>query len=77
MTLTGSYKVALATSGGVAGALLNALQRGYGPEWVDAFPRRLEALSLAEVNAAIRQHLDPAKMVTVMAGTLPEAKETK
>jgi zinc protease len=77
VTLTGSYKVALATSGGVAGALLNALQRGYGPEWVDAFPRRLEALSLAEVNAAIRQHLDPAKMVTVMAGTLPETKEAK
>ena len=31
-TLTGSYKVTLSTTSGLASALLNALQRGYGPE---------------------------------------------
>ncbi|MDO8541388.1 MAG: pitrilysin family protein [Opitutaceae bacterium] len=71
VTLTGSYKVALATTGGLAGTLLNALQRGYGPEWVDEFPRRLQALTLEQVNAAIRKHLNPENMVVVMAGTLP------
>ena len=75
VTLTGSYKVALATTSGLAGTLLNALQRGYGPEWVDEFPRRLQSLTLAEVNAAIKRHLDPDKMVTVMAGTLPGEKK--
>ena len=74
VTLTGSYKVALATTGGVAGTLLNALQRGYGPEWVDEYPRRLEALTLAEVNAAIKESLAPDRMVTALAGTLPEVK---
>ena len=74
VTLTGSYKVTLATTGGVASALLNALQRGYGPEWVDEYPRRLQALTLEEVNSAIKKFVDPAKMVTVMAGTLPEKK---
>ncbi len=74
VTLTGSYKVALATTGGVASALLNAVQRGYGPEWVDEYPRRIEALTLAEVNAAIKTRLKPDAMVTVLAGTIPEAK---
>jgi zinc protease len=73
VTLTGSYKVTLATTGGLAGALLNALQRGYGPEWVDEYPRRLQALTLEQVNGAIKKFVDPDKMVTVMAGTLPEA----
>jgi zinc protease len=74
VTLTGSYKVQLATTGGVAGMLLNALQRGLGPEWVDEYPRRLEALTLEQVNAAIKKYLAPDKMVTVLAGTLPAAK---
>ncbi|MDP3069485.1 MAG: pitrilysin family protein [Opitutaceae bacterium] len=74
VTLTGTHQVTLATTGGVASALLNALRRGYGPEWIDDYPRQLQALTLAEVNAAIRQRLDPDKMVTVLAGTLPAAK---
>ncbi|HUR57179.1 MAG TPA: pitrilysin family protein, partial [Opitutaceae bacterium] len=73
VTLTGSYKVALSTTGGLASTLLNTLQRGYGPEWVDEFPRRLQALSLDQVNAAIKTYVDPAKMVTVTAGTHPDA----
>ena len=72
VTLTGSYKVTLATTGGLASSLLNALQRGYGPEWVDEYPRRLQALTLEQVNAAIKKYVAPEKMVTVLAGTLPE-----
>jgi zinc protease len=75
VTLAGSYKVALATTGGLAAALLNAGARGYGPEWVDEFPERLRALTLAEANAAIRKFIDPDKMITVLAGSLPETKK--
>lgn len=71
VTLTGSYKVALSTTGGLAGTIMNAIQRGAGPEWVDEFPRRLQSLTLQEVNAAIKKFLNPETMVTVMAGTLP------
>ena len=71
VTLTGSYKVQLATTGGLAATLLNALQRGFEPEWVDEFPRRVQALTLAEVNGAIKKHLHVDTMVTVMAGTIP------
>jgi zinc protease len=70
VTLTGSYKVNLATTSGLANTLLNALQRGYGPEWVDEYPRRVQALQLAEVNAAIKRYLQPDTMVTVTAGSV-------
>jgi zinc protease len=73
VTLTGTYKVALATTGGLANTLLNALQRGYGPGWVDEYPRRLQALTLEQVNAAIRRELHPDRMAIVLAGTLPAA----
>jgi len=71
VTITGSYKVQLSTTGGLASGLLNAAQRGYGPGWLDEFPRVIQRLTLAEVNAAIKNHLHPDRMITVMAGTLP------
>ena len=73
-TLTGSYKVALSTTTGLASTLLNALQRGYGPEWVDEYPRRLQALTLEEANAAIKKFINPDKMIVVLAGTLPSVE---
>ena len=44
------------------------------PEWVDEYPRRLQALTLEQVNATIKKYLNPDKMVTVLAGTLPAGK---
>ena len=35
---------------------------------------RIGALTKAQVNGAIKQHLDPEKMVLVKAGTVPGAK---
>jgi zinc protease len=69
-TLTGSYKVTLSTTTGLATALLNALQRGYGPEWLDEYPSRIQALTLDAANASIKKFIDPQKMVLVQAGTL-------
>ena len=77
ITLTGSYKVTLSTTEELAGALLTALQRGRGPEWIDEYPRQLQALTLDDVNAAIRRHLDPDRMVMVSAGTLPAPAASK
>ncbi|MBI5691412.1 MAG: insulinase family protein [Verrucomicrobia bacterium] len=74
VTLTGSYKVTLATTSGLANSLLNAVQRGFGPEWVDDYPQKIESLTLADVNAAIRRLLHPDRMVTVLAGSIPAGK---
>jgi len=70
VTLAGSYKVTLSTTEELAGAVLGAVERGYGPEWVDDYLDRLQAVSLDAVNAAIRKHVQPDRMILVRAGTL-------
>lgn len=72
--LIGAYKVGLATTNGLASQILATLDRGYALDWLDEYPRRLEALTAEQVNAAIRRHLDPAKMTLALAGTLPAEK---
>jgi zinc protease len=68
--LVGSYQVSLATTGGLAAALQQAILRGYPVSWLDDYPRAIDALTLEEVNRAIKKHIDPAKMVLVKAGTV-------
>jgi len=70
-SLIGSFKVDLATSDGMAGALLTTVNRGYGINWLDDFPVHVKALTLEQVNAAIRKYLKPDQMILVKAGTLP------
>lgn len=72
--LTGSFKVGLATTDGMANTILSTLQRGYDLKWLDEYPAKVEALTLPEVNGAIKKHLDPEKMVLVKAGTVPDAQ---
>jgi zinc protease len=70
-SLIGSFKVDLATSDGMASALMAAVNRGYDLNWLDDFPLRVNALTLEQVNAAIRKYLWPDQMILVKAGTLP------
>jgi len=44
--------------------------------YLDAFPRRIEQVSVAQVRAALARHIDPAAMATVIVGA-PEAGEAK
>jgi zinc protease len=71
--LIGSFKVELATTDGMAGALLTAVNRGYEVAWLDEFPLRIKALSPEQVNGAIRKYLRPDGMVLIKAGTLSVA----
>lgn len=75
--LVGSFKVGLATTDGMAGALLNAIHRGYDVDWLDRYPKKIQSLTTAEVNAAIKQHLKPDAMYMVKAGTIPGATPAK
>ncbi len=71
--MIGGYHVSLATTSGVANTILATIQRGYDLSWLDRYPTAVDALSLAEVNAAIKSHLNPASMVLVEAGSIPAA----
>lgn len=68
--LVGEFKVALATTDGLSAALLNAVERGYGPAWLDDYPKKISALTLPEVNGAIKKYLKPESMFLVKAGTV-------
>ena len=68
--LVGTYKVSLATTEGMAGALLSAVHRGYDVNWLDQYPEKIGALTTEQVNAAIKKHLKPDDMVLIKAGTV-------
>lgn len=74
--VAGGYKVRLATTGGMAGTILSTLNAGKPLSFVDDYPNQVAALTLEQVNAAIKRHLDPATMLVVEAGTVgtPPAK---
>lgn len=67
---TGSYKVNLATSTGMAAQILTFVQRGYDISYMDNFPMLVNKLTLDEVNSAVKKYINPDAMVTVMAGSV-------
>ncbi len=70
-TLTGLHVVAMATTGGLAARLLVNAERGFDVGYLDQYPGLLRSLSAADVTAALRRHVRPGDLHTVVAGTLP------
>ena len=69
--LIGTFKVSLATTDGLSNALLDTIHRGYEVKWLDEYPQRINALTLEQVNGAIKKHLQPEKMTIIKAGDIP------
>lgn len=70
--ITGSYKVQLVTTNGMASQILSFVERGFDPAYMDEYPELVNALTLNQVNEVIKKYIDPDKMVTVVAGTVTE-----
>lgn len=68
--IVGGYFVGLSTTAGVANTILTSLQRGYDLTWLDRYPDAVKALTRAQVNGAIKAHLNPATMILVEAGSV-------
>jgi zinc protease len=64
----GSFKVALSTNAGLAEALWNAEFYRLGTDYVDRYPQLVAAVTLTEVNAAIRKYFRPEQLTIVIAG---------
>jgi len=69
-SISGKFLISLETTGGLAGQLLDCVECGFDLTWLDELPAKVNALTLDQVNGAIKKHLDPAKMATIKAGTL-------
>jgi zinc protease len=68
--MAGAHQVRLATSRGLAAAILEVVERGMEPSWIDEYPAKIKALSLDQVNEALRRRLSADKMITIKAGSL-------
>ena len=62
------YPMALETLAGVAGSIDRALRWGRGLDWVSEYPVRVAALTVEDVNRAIRRHFDPERFAVVLLG---------
>ncbi len=72
LTMVGKFKV---TSGLNTGALASRLiyveDEKLGLEFLDRYAERVEAVTVDQVNAALRKYIHPEKMSVAMAGGLP------
>jgi predicted Zn-dependent peptidase len=74
-TITGSYTVGLATTQRLAQSILTNAERGFDMTYMDRFPEEIEALTLDEVNEAVRTHIRPDAIHEALAGVMPEPAE--
>jgi zinc protease len=66
----GSRQVQLASLRAVASLVGELSAQGMDLQAIDNFAAKVQAITLDEVNAAIKKYFDPAKLVTVIAGTV-------
>ena len=71
--LIGEFQLGLATTDGLADTILTTVHRGQSLDTIDDFAARVNALTPAAVNGAVKKYLDPEKMVLIKAGTIPGA----
>lgn len=64
----GSFKVSLATNAGLSRALWNAEFYGLGLDYIDRYPQIIQAVTVEEVNAAIRKYFRPDHLTVVVSG---------
>jgi len=69
-TITGVYKVALSTTGGMAAQLLSLAQRNIKMDFLDQYPDKINALTLDEINGAIKKYINPDNLHIIVAGSI-------
>ncbi|MEX1055030.1 MAG: insulinase family protein, partial [Rhodothermales bacterium] len=70
-TIVGSFKVGLATTGGLASTLLKNAERGFDVGYLDRFPLEVDSVTLEQTNEVLSRHLHPDEMHVAMAGMVP------
>ena len=68
--LIGEYKVQLATTNGLVNQILNIVQRGLDVAFIDKYPDIINALTLDQVNSAVKKYINPDKVDIVVAGSV-------
>jgi zinc protease len=69
-SIAGKFLIGLETTSGLANALLDCVESGFDLTHLDEFPAKVNALTLDEVNVAIKKYIDPSKLALIKAGTM-------
>jgi len=69
-SMIGSFKIGLATNGGLASQLAATELFGLGVKYLDEYPSLVSLITKADVDAAIRKYIHPEVATTVVAGTI-------
>jgi len=70
-TIAGSYQVRLATTGGLASAILQQMEEGRSMSYLDEYPSRVRGTTLEAVNGALGDYFEPNRLFMAVAGTMP------
>jgi zinc protease len=65
---TGRHQLRLTTLHELAAKIGEFAALGLSLDGIDNYPAQVRAITVADVNAAIKKHLHPESMVTVIAG---------
>lgn len=71
-SLIGAFKIGLSTTQGMARNILAVIQRGDQPSYIYEYPAMLQAVTLEQVNAAIKKYIDVDKLIIIEAGSLDQ-----
>ena len=74
-TLTGSYRVGFDTTGGLASGILSAVVDWGDLSYVDTQPEKINAITLEQVNSAIKTYISIEALYQVAAGSIDENGE--
>eukprot|EP00026_Physarum_polycephalum_P002401 Phypoly_transcript_02407.p1 GENE.Phypoly_transcript_02407~~Phypoly_transcript_02407.p1 ORF type:complete len:908 (+),score=192.75 Phypoly_transcript_02407:68-2791(+) len=69
-TISGTYKVNLATTGGLATAILDNAERGYKMEFLDNYPNMINNIPFTKVNEAIKKFAKRENLLICVAGSV-------
>ncbi|MBX7150355.1 insulinase family protein [bacterium] len=73
--ISGTFKVSLSTTAGMANSILALARRNVPMVWLDEYPQKVNVLTLKEVNDAIKKYVVKENIYTVVAGSVDEKLE--
>ena len=68
--MVGKYKVMLSDARALASRLASNIEKGYDVDYLYTFSDKVEAITLDQVNSAIKQYIDLNMIVCVYAGSI-------
>lgn len=71
--IIGSFKVGMATTSGLARTILNFVEQGLDPSYIDQYTKDIDIVTLEQVNDAIRKYIHLDKLVIIKSGSLDDS----